>query len=493
MATLTLNHLLDLIKKYHPDADLDLVKLTYEYSCQAHSGQKRKTGENYIIHPLGTACILAEMKVNIPVIIAALLHDVPEDTPVTMEEIEKEFGKDIAGMVAGVTKLGHVKYRGVERYIENLRKMFVAMAQDLRVIIIKFADRLNNLESLHSLPPDKQKRIAQETLEIYTPIANRLGMGELKGRMEDAAFAYLYPEAFQKINTLISRQQKIQEKYIQKIKRIANHELSKNNIHAVSIHGRAKRLYSLFRKLEEKGGDISKVYDLIAVRIIVETIGDCYATLGLLHNIWRPIKGRIKDYIAQPKPNGYRSLHTTVFCEDNEIVEFQIRTQRIHEEAEYGVAAYWHYDEKGSLRPDPRLKWVSELTKWRRELDQNIKHLEEMKIDILQTRIFVFTPQGDVIDLPDGATPIDFAYHIHTDVGNKCAGALINDQIANLNTSLKNGDVIEIILDKNRKTPNPDWLKLAKTNVAKNKIRNSLKTKRNHTTTSLLNKFKLSN
>ena len=437
--------------------------------------------------------ILAEMRVNVPIIVAALLHDVPEDTPVTLEEIEKEFGKDIAGMVSGVTKLGHVKYRGVERYIENLRKMFVAMAQDLRVIIIKFADRLNNLQSLSALAPEKQIRIAKETLEIYAPIANRLGMGELKGRLEDAAFKYLYPEPFERISKLVANQQKLHERYIQRIRRQVERELQARNIHALSTHGRAKRLFSLFRKLEEKGGDISKVYDLIAIRIIVESVGDCYSTLGLLHSLWRPLKGRIKDYIAQPKPNGYRSLHTTVFCEDGEVVEFQIRTQRLHEEAEYGIAAYWHYDEHGSFRPDPKLKWVSELTKWRREIEQNVKHLEEMKIDILQTRIFVFTPKGDVIDLPDGATPIDFAYNIHTDIGNKCSRVLVNEQIAPLSLPLKNGDVVEIVLDKNRKTPNVDWLKFAKTNLAKTKIRASLKAKKGELTGQLLNRLKIGN
>ncbi len=493
MSDPTLNQLLDIIKKNNPEADLDLVKLAYEYAEQAHTGQKRKSGEDYIVHPLGAAIILADMKVNTPIIVAALLHDIPEDTPVTLEEIEKEFGKDIAGMVAGVTKLGHVKYRGVERYIENLRKMFVAMAKDLRVIIIKFADRLNNLTSLGALAPEKQLRIAKETLEIYAPIANRLGMGELKGRLEDGAFAYVFPDAFKQINTILSGQEKLREKYVQKVKRTVDHELKKNNIHVVSTHGRAKRLYSLFRKLEEKGGDLSKVYDLVAIRIIVEDIGDCYATLGLLHNHWRPIKGRIKDYIAQPKPNGYRSLHTTVFCEDGEVVEFQIRTQRMHEEAEYGIAAYWHYDEHGSFRPDPKLKWISDLTKWRRELEENIKHLEEMKIDILESRIFVFTPKGDVIDLPEGATPIDFAYHIHTDVGDKCASAMVNEQMTTLNTRLKNGDVIEIILDKNRKGPNLDWLKFAKTNLAKSKIRGSLRHKKGEFANELLNRLKIGN
>jgi GTP pyrophosphokinase len=471
--------LLQTIRKNNPKADIEMVELAYDYAAEAHKDQKRLNGDDYIIHPLATAQKLADMRLSIPIIIAGLLHDVPEQTNLTLKDIEKNFGKDVASMVEGVTKLGKIKYRGMERYIENLRKMFISMAKDLRVIIIRFADRLHNLETLDAQPLHKRLRIAQETLEIYAPIANRLGIGELKGALEDAAFKYVYPEEYEWSKKLIETKSKQEEEYLKKIIKIIKYELTHEKIKYISVHGRNKHLFSLYKKLIKYGRDINRIYDLVAVRIIVKDLTDCYATLGVIHKRWKPLKGRIKDYIAQPKPNGYRSLHTTVFSDNGEILEVQIRTEEMHEEAEFGIAAHWRYDEsnKEFLLPTKKIRWIEELTKWQREIKENQKYLEELKIDVFQDRIFVFTPKGDVIDLPENSTPIDFAYHVHTEVGDKCVGAIINDQMSTLNAKLNSGDVVRILTDKNRKGPSPDWIKFAKTNMARHKIKSHIKQK----------------
>jgi len=411
-----------------------------------------------------------------PVIICAtLLHDVPEDTTRTIADIEKNFGSEIASMLVGITKLGKLKYRGVERYIENLRKMFVAMAEDVRVVIIKFADRIHNLRTLESLPPQKRYRIALESLEIYAPIANRLGMDEIKGELEDLSFKYVYPKDYARIKQIREEKLKGKENFFTHIIDIAKNELKLAGVQPVQLYGRNKRLFSLYKKLIRKNNEIAKIYDLEAIRIIVHTVAECYATLGILHNKWRPLSGRIKDYISQPKPNGYQSLHTTVFIEGGEAVEFQIRTEQMHEEAEYGVAAHWHYDENGARMPSKEIKWVKELAEIQKDILSKLSDLEEIKVDFLQTRIFVFTPKGDVIDLPEGATPVDFAYHIHTDIGNQCTGSIVNDKMTSLDTELRNGDVVEIISDKNRKSPSADWLKSVKTHTARAHIRNGMK------------------
>ena len=469
-----LKNLTKTIKEYQPKADLELVELAFEFAREAHAGQKRMTGEDYIFHPLATAQILANMKLNIPIIIAGLLHDVPEDTKVSLKEIEKNFGADVANMVEGITKLGTIKYRGIERYIENLRKMFLAMAEDLRVILIKFADRLHNLKTLYALPRNKQIRIASEVMEIYAPIANRLGMYEMKGKLEEEAFKYLYPKEYNWLKKLIEEQTKVKERYLNKIILFVNQELKDEGIDVIEVKGRVKQLYSLYQKLLKHNKDINRVYDFVAIRIIVADVPTCYAALGIIHKKMKPLKGRIKDYIAQPKPNGYSSLHTTVFTLDGEIIEIQIRTKEMDENAEFGIAAHWHYDEKGSLKPNKLTRWIEELTKWQKELIANEKFLESLKIDVFHDRIFVFTPKGDVIDLPANATPIDFAYYVHTDIGNQCTGALINNHIASLDTPLKSGDVIEILTEKNRKYPNPDWIKSVKTSLARGKIKSIL-------------------
>ncbi len=470
--------LLTTLRERHPDADLDMVKLAYEFAYNAHLGQKRRSGVDYILHPLATSQFLAELKMDLPTIIAGLLHDVPEDTSVTIEDIKKNFGKEVATLVAGITKLGALKYRGMERYAENLRRMFVAMSNDIRIILIKFADRINNLKTLEFLPPEKQIRIATESLEIYAPIADRLGIGKIKGELEDLSFKYVYPEEYKWIMEILPKKYKEKERYLEKAKKRVTQKLMDNNISIknISIHGRTKHLYSLYKKLIKApvNRDLSKIYDLIALRIIVPTVADCYSTLGILHNLYRPMPGRVKDYIAQPKPNGYQSLHTTVFTENGEVVEFQIRDLEMHEEAEFGIAAHWNYKEnKGSINKK-NIKWIEELVKWQKQIQDNEQFLHEIKLDIFQNRIFVFTPKGDVIDLPEESTPIDFAYHVHSSIGNQCVGARVNDNLVSLESRLKSGDIIEIITDKNRKMPGMNWLESAKTTMAKNKIRSAL-------------------
>ena len=470
------------IRRSKSEYDLDMIRLAFDFAQQAHKDQSRKSGEPYINHSLETAITLAKMGMDQSSIIAGLLHDVPEDTSYSLVEVEKNFGDEVAKLVGGISKLGVIKYRGMEKYAENLRRMFVSMAQDIRIILIKMADRLHNLKTLAALPPDKQKRVAQESLEIYAPIANRLGMGHIKGELEDLSFPFVYPEKFQWMKEEILPQIELKMEYIEKVIKVLKNELHDQKIKITSIHGRAKRLYSLFQKLQrtQYNGDVSKIYDLVAIRIIVPTIADCYHVMGIIHKLWKPLPGRIKDYIAQPKPNGYRSLHTTVFCLEGKIVEFQIRTLEMHEQAEYGIAAHWHYKEtskkpkkienKGYTLPK-KFQWIQDLVKWQTEIIDNQQYLKSLAIDFFHNRIFVLTPKGDVIDLPEDATPIDFAYHVHTWIGDHCVGAKINDQMASLNATLKNGDVVEIITDKNRIGPSRDWLKFAKTNAAKDKIR----------------------
>lgn len=468
----------DEVRGYDPGADLPRIRAAFEFAEAAHRGQLRASGEPYIIHPAHTALNLAEMKLPQNMIIAGLLHDVPEDTPVTIDQVREKFGDDVAKLVSGITKVGTIKYRGVERYIENLRKMFLTMAEDVRVVIIKFADRLHNLETLGSKPAKKQYRIALESLEIYAPIANRLGMGDIKGRLEDAAFPYVLPKEYEWTRNIQQTALLKQKDYLDKVMRLTRELLDQTGLKYVDVHGRVKHLFSLYRKLLKHERNIAGIHDIMAIRVIVPSIADCYAALGVIHGKWTPLKGRIKDYIAQPKPNGYRSLHTTVFCEDGEVVEFQIRTEEMHLAAEFGIAAHWSYDEQ-KIQPapgtgGPSIDWVTQLADIQREISdrqQYFKSLEEIKIDLFKDRIFVFTPKGDVIDLPEGSTPVDFAYLVHTDIGNKCTGVRINDDHASLDRTLKSGDVVEIIIDKSRKGPNPDWLKFVKTRHARSKIR----------------------
>lgn len=480
-AARTVDELCERVRAYDPLSKVEEIRRAYAFADDAHAGQKRATGEPYIMHPLAAASTLADMRMPVSIIIAALLHDVPEDTSKTIEDVEKAFGKDVGSMVAGITKLGKIKYRGIDRYIENLRKMFLAMAADVRVVFIKFADRLHNLQTLDVLPPKKQERIALESLEIYAPIANRLGMGEMKGRLEDAAFRYVYPKEFAWTQELAKTGREGKQEYLELVMEKTRQHLKDAKLKHTEVHGRAKHLYSLYKKLLKHDRNIAHIYDLMAIRVVTESVADCYAALGIIHSVWTPLKGRIKDYIAQPKPNGYRSLHTTVFCEEGEIVEFQIRTMEMHMENEYGIASHWSYDEakKGyhghKTTSSTVPAWVVELADIQKELatenKQSVTSLEDLKIDVFRSRIFVFTPKGDVIDLPEQSTPVDFAYAVHTDIGNTCTAAKVNDELCPLDRQLKNGDFVEIIVEKSRKGPNPDWIKFVKTRHAKSKIR----------------------
>lgn len=468
---MTIDQIKNKVKENDPEADLDLLALAYEFARKAHRGQNRKTGEPYIEHSAHTAYYLSQMKADLNTIIAGLLHDVPEDTEYTLEDIEKNFGKEVAKLVEGITKLSKIKYRGVERYRESLRKMFLAMAQDLRVIIIKFCDRLHNLRTLDGLPHEKRIRIAEETLEIFAPIAGLLGIWRLKWQMEDICFKYLKPDEFRELEYKYEVERRAERnQYISKIKNILGQKLREASIE-YRIEGRFKHLYSIYQKMQKKERKFDEIYDVFALRIIVPTIADCYKVLGIIHTLWRPKTNKLKDYIAVPKPNGYRSLHTTVFGPENKATEFQIRTPEMDEEAHYGIAAHWHYKQKEGHTSKNQPQWIQEILNIQRAAEDTTDFIKKIKFDVFQNRIFVFSPEGDVFELPEGSTPVDFAYNVHTEVGNKTVGALINDQIASLDQSLKNGDMIEIITEKNRKGPNRDWLNFVKTTRAKEKIK----------------------
>jgi GTP diphosphokinase / guanosine-3',5'-bis(diphosphate) 3'-diphosphatase len=449
--------------------DNETIRKAYDTAKLAHEGQKRKSGEPYFNHPLATAEYIAEWGLDETSIVSALLHDVAEDTDYSIEKIRAEFGEEVAFIVDGVTKLGKIKYRGVERQVENLRKMILALSQDIRVIIVKLADRLHNMKTLDAVPPQKQKRIALETMEIYAPIAYRIYPKEHRWLIENTKEKY-----------------EEREKYIEKVKPLVATALQKANVEVITIDSRAKRYSSLYKKLLRYDMDVDEIYDLVALRIIVKNIEDCYATLGVIHNLWPPLPNRIKDYIALPKPNGYRSIHTTVFCVDNKITEIQIRTQEMHEEAETGIAAHWIYEQmkgtkaynekRAAIGEKKELEWVKQLRNWQKEFNNPEEFLESLKIDFFQDRIFAITPKGEVIDLPLGATPVDFAYQIHSEIGDSCTGARVNGKIVPLDYQLRSGDIVEIVTQKNKK-PSESWLAFVKTSHARNHIRVALKTK----------------
>jgi len=462
----------------------DLIQRAYSFAEKAHKGQKRKSGEPYFNHCLKTAEELARWKLDETTIAAGLLHDVIENTDYTVGDIEREFGSDVKHLVEGVTKLGTVKYRGVETQVENLRRLILAMAEDIRVILIKLADRLHNMRTLGALPPAKQKRIALETMEIYAPLAYRLGMQKISGELEDLSFPYVYPTEYRWLLANVKGRYEKREAYLMKIRPLVLKALKENRIEPVAIDFRAKRYASLYKKLLRYEMDIDKIHDLVAFRIIVKTIEDCYAALGVIHNLWPPVPGRIKDYIAMPKPNGYRSIHTTIICTEGEFVEFQIRTDQIHQEVENGIAAHWAYVEtKGTknysrrfatLATNKEIAWVEQLRAWQKQFTDPKEFIDSLKIDFLKDRIFAITPKGEVIDLPQGATPVDFAYHVHTDVGNECVGAKVNGKIVPLDYELHSSDIIEILTQKNKK-PSPSWLEFVKTATAKGHIRDTLR------------------
>jgi len=454
----------------------ELIKKAYEFAEHVHEGQKRLSGEPYFVHPFETAKILAQLGMDAQTIAAGLLHDVLEDTKIKEEEVKKEFGENIIFLVNGVTKLGTLKYHGHERHVESLRKFFVAMTNDLRVVIIKFADRLHNLRTLQYVREDKRNRIAMESIEVYAPLANRLGMGKLKGEIEDAAFPYAYPKEFAQIEEIIKEKKDLYQKNLSEVQNELERELSKNKIKVVEINYRMKHKYSLWRKLVKRDMDIEKIYDIIALRVVVNTVEDCYRVLGLVHSVWNPLPGRIKDYIAVPKPNGYRSIHTTIFTGLGGIAEIQIRTKEMHAEAAYGITAHFAYKENGNKKAEDdksKFKWIEELKNFNYELDEPQKYLEHLKTDFFNNRIFIFTPKGDVIDLPEDSSPIDFAYSIHSDIGDHIFGAKVNSKIAPILSKLKNGDIVEIITKKDSH-PSSKWLEYSKTNVAKKNIRSYL-------------------
>ncbi len=455
--------------------DEELIKKAYEFAERAHLGQKRMSGEPYFIHVFETAKTLARFGMDTQTIIAGLLHDVLEDTKITEEEMKKEFGENIVFLVKGVTKLGTLKYHGHEQHVESLRKFFVAMTNDLRVVIIKFADRLHNLHTLQFIPEEKRHRIAIESIEVYAPLANRLGMGKLKGEIEDAAFPFAYPKEYAQIEEIIKEEKKLYEKNLEEIHKELKKELYKNKVKVVEINYRMKHKYSLWKKLLKREMDIEKIHDIVALRVVVENIEECYRVLGIIHSIWRPLPGRIKDYIAVPKPNGYRSIHTTIFTGSGGVAEIQIRTKEMHAEAAYGIAAHFAYKEKGKKIHDEKskFKWIEELKNFNYELDEPKKYLEHLKADFFNNRIFIFTPKGDVIDLPEDSSPIDFAYSIHSDIGDHILGAKVNGKIAPILSKLKNGDIVEITTKKDSH-PSSKWLEYSKTNIAKKNIRSYL-------------------
>jgi guanosine-3',5'-bis(diphosphate) 3'-pyrophosphohydrolase len=456
--------------------DQELITSAYEVAERAHEGQKRMSGDPYFYHVLETAKILAKMGMDAQTIAAGLLHDTLEDTNLTEEELEKEFGKDIVFLVKGVTKLGTLKYRGHERHVESLRKFFVAMANDLRVVIIKFADRLLNLRTLGFIREDKRERIAIESIEVYAPLANRLGMGKLKGQIEDAAFPYAYPKEYAEMEEIMREKKDLYEKYLSEIQAELKKELKKNKVKVIEIDHRVKHKYSLWRKLLKYDMNIEKIHDIVALRVMVENIEECYRVLGIIHSIWKPLPGRIKDFIAFPKLNGYRSLHTTILTSGGGIAEIQIRTQEMHIEAEYGIAAHFAYKEGDDKRihdNKSKFKWIEELKDLKHMPSDPKKFLEHLKMDFFSDRIFIFTPKGDVIDLPEKSTPIDFAYTIHSDIGDHTFGAKINGKMVQITSELKNGDRVEIVT-KPDAHPSSKWLDHTKTTIAKKHIKTYL-------------------
>ena len=479
-------------------SDTELVKKAFTFAENAHKSHVRYSGEPYFIHLFETAKNLAELGMGAPTIVAGLLHDSIEDVEVKDETIEKEFGPEILFLIQGVTKLGRLKYRGAKRHTESLRKLFVAMSQDIRVLIIKLTDRLHNMKTLEFVPVAKQKRIALETLEIYAPLAYRLGMRKLNRELEDLAFPYVCPKEYKDVQDLLKKRGKETENKLQKILNHIKTEFAKEGITKFKSDYRMKGLYSLYKKLLRKEMDIEKIYDLSAIRIVVPTVADCYKALGVIHALWRPLPGRIKDYIAFPKPNGYRSIHTTVFTGDGGIVEIQIRTEEMQREAEYGIASHLFYKEPGTRSKNANIEWILNLLRpikigarktdtekfidvphWVKHLaeaelsNEPDEYIENLKSDFFGHRVFVFTPQGDVVDLPIESSPIDFAYAIHSDIGNHIAGVKVNGKLVSIDTKLQNGDIVEI-LTKEKSKPTSKWLDLVKTTEARRHIKSFL-------------------
>ena len=477
-----IQELIEKIKKYANDVDVSLVEKAYYFGKKAHDGQFRKSGEPYFIHPVAVANILCDMELDIETIIAGLLHDVVEDTEYTYEDIEREFSKEIADLVDGVTKLGQIKYQSKEEtQAENLRKMFLAMAKDIRVILIKLADRLHNMRTLKYMPPEKAKSKAIETLEIYGGIANRLGISMIKWELEDLALRYIDPEGYYDLVERVAKKRSQREAYIENVLNILNKSFEEVNIKC-NVYGRPKHFYSIYKKMQDKHKNFQDIYDLMAVRIIVDTVKDCYAVLGMIHTLWTPMPGRFKDYIAMPKPNMYQSLHTTVIGPDGEPLEIQIRTKEMHTIAEYGIAAHWKYKEGNTSQKqsniEGKLQWLRQMMEWEKDLKDPQEFMDALKEDVFSSQVYVFTPKGDVVELPAESTPIDFAYRVHTNVGNKCVGAKIDGRIVPLDYKLQNGNIVEILTSSNSNGPSRDWINIVKTPNAKSRIRQWFKKER---------------
>lgn len=471
-----LETLLEKIKSYNPNVDEAFIRKGFEFAEEKHRGQKRNSGEDYIIHPYHVALILAEMNMDPATIVAGLLHDVIEDTDVTYEDVKELFGEEIANLVDGVTKLKKLSYQTKqEKQAENIRKMVLAMAKDIRVIIVKLADRLHNLRTLEYMNEAKKKEKALETIEIYAPLADRLGMSRIKWELEDLSLRYLDPDNYYKLVDMVNKRRTERMNFINRMIDRLQTALIDVNIKA-DIHGRPKNFYSIYKKMHFKGRAFDEIYDLSAIRVLVESINDCYAVLGVVHTLFKPIPGRFKDYIAMPKPNKYQSLHTTVMDDQGETFEVQIRTYDMHRTAEYGIAAHWKYKEgvNKATSFDENLTWLRQLLEWQKDVNDPNDFMETLKIDFLADEVYVFTPNGDVINLPEGSTPIDFAYRVHTGVGNTCQGAKINGRIVPLHYHLKNGDIVEIITGSNAE-PSLDWLNIVKSSQAKSKIRQYFK------------------
>ncbi len=463
-------------QSYSPDGNWSVIEKAYNFALKVHAGQKRVSGEVYIIHPLGVAQIIADLELDPVTIAAGILHDVVEDTETSLEELREIFGEEISLLVDGVTKLSKLQFTSKEEHqAENLRKMFVAMAKDIRVILIKLADRLHNMRTLKYLYPPKRREIATETLEIYAPLAHRLGIYKLKWELEDLAFRFLEPERYYNLVDRLVKKREDREEFISRVINKLKERLEDVGIEA-DIQGRPKHLYGIYEKMERQGKDINEIYDLTGIRLLVENIKDCYGALGIVHTLWRPIPGRFKDFIAMPKANMYQSLHTTVVCAKNELLEVQIRTWEMHRTSEYGIAAHWRYKEgvKGDDEFEEKLSWLRQLLEWQQDMKDAHEFMENLKIDLFTDEVFVFTPKGDVINLPAGAIPLDFAYRIHTDIGHRCVGAKVNGRLVPLEYTLSTGDIMEIITSK-QGTPSRDWLKMVKSSQAKSKIRSWFK------------------
>jgi len=459
--------------------DQEIVRRAYERALAAHAGQRRLSGEEYVNHPMEVAAILADLELDAETLAAALLHDTVEDTPLTSEAVEQEFGPEVARLVDGVTKLGRISLRSdQQQQAENIRKMMVAMAEDLRVVLIKLADRLHNMRTLDPLPEVKRRKISRETLDIYAPLAHRLGIGQIKWELEDLAFRNLEPDAYEDVAKRIARKRHERETLVTDLSDVLARELEKVGVIA-DITGRPKHIYSVWQKMTRDQKDFTEIYDLSAIRVLVDTVRDCYGVLGVVHSLWKPVPGRFKDYVAMPKSNGYQSLHTTVITYTGEPIEIQIRTQEMHRVAEFGVAAHWTYKEGGKAASfDQKLSWLRSLLEWQTEVGDAESFVDTVKIDLFQDEVYVFTPKGDVLNLPAGSTPVDFAYRIHTEVGHRCVGAKVNGRMVPLDYELNNGEIVEIVTTKAPHGPSRDWLGFVKSASAKERIRKWFKSQR---------------